>query len=417
MKAEILSIGDELLIGQTINTNASWLGQECSQRGIRVVQVTTISDDKSLIIEAVDAAFKRSDLVLVTGGLGPTKDDITKHTLCEYFNTDLEIHIPTLQRIEAFFASRNRPMLDVNIRQAELPRACTILDNPNGTAAGMWFDHEGKILVSMPGVPYEMKGIMLEQVFPRLTAKYELKALYHKTLLTQGIGESFLAEQIKDWENEVRSKGLGLAYLPSPGTVKLRLTSYEGAEREKEIDDFFRQITESFPNYVYGSEGDSLPKVLGDALRSKKMTIGTVESCTGGALANSLVSIAGSSDYYMGSLLTYSNELKEKLAGVTPDILKVFGAVSAQVVEEMARNGREKLGVDVCVSTSGIAGPDGGTDEKPVGTVWIGIATKDRAVSKCFRFGDNRERNIQMSVLTALNLVRCEILGIIFEKK
>jgi nicotinamide-nucleotide amidase len=269
----------------------------------------------------------------------------------------------------------------------------------------------------MPGVPYEMKGIMLEQVFPRLTAKYELKALYHKTLLTQGIGESFLAEQIKDWENEVRSKGLGLAYLPSPGTVKLRLTSYEGAVREKEIDDFFRQITERFPNYVYGSEGDSLPKVLGDVLRSKKLTIGTVESCTGGALANSLVSIAGSSDYFMGSFLTYSNELKEKLADVTPDNLLEFGAVSAQVVEEMARNGREKLGVDVCVSTSGIAGPDGGTDEKPVGTVWIGIATKDRTVSKCFRFGDNRERNIQMSVLTALNLVRCEILGIIFEKK
>jgi len=417
MRAEILSIGDELLIGQTINTNASWLGQECSKLGIRIVHVTTISDEKQLIKDAVDEAFKRADLVLVTGGLGPTKDDITKYTLCEYFDSELEIHIPTLQRIEAFFSKRNRPMLEVNIRQAELPRKCTILENVNGTAAGMWFEKDGKILISMPGVPYEMKGIMMEQAFPRLKQKFALKALYHRTLMTQGIGESFLADQLQDWENEVREKGLGLAYLPSPGMVKLRLTSYEGESRAEEIDAYFKLLEERFPNYVYGKEDELIQLVLGRLLREKKMTIGTVESCTGGSLAQTLVSVAGASDYFQGSFLTYTNELKNRLVDVSKHDLDTVGAVSKEVVEQMAKNGREKLGVDICISTSGVAGPDGGTEELPVGTIWIGIATKDKVIAKKFQFGDHRERNIQMTVLTALNLVRCEILGILIEKK
>jgi nicotinamide-nucleotide amidase len=417
MRAEILSIGDELLIGQTINTNASWLGQECSKLGIRIVHVTTISDEKQLIKDAVDEAFKRADLVLVTGGLGPTKDDITKYTLCEYFDSELEIHIPTLQRIEAFFSKRNRPMLDVNIRQAELPKKCTILENVNGTAAGMWFEKNGKILISMPGVPYEMKGIMMEQAFPRLQEKFALKALYHRTLMTQGIGESFLADQVQDWENEVREKGLGLAYLPSPGMVKLRLTSYEGESRAEEIDAYFKQLEERFPNYVYGKEDETIQLVLGRLLSEKKMTIGTVESCTGGSLAQTMVSVAGASDYFQGSFLTYTNELKNRLVDVSKHDLDTVGAVSREVVEQMAKNGREKLGVDICISTSGVAGPDGGTEELPVGTIWIGIATKDKVSAKKFQFGDHRERNIQMTVLTALNLVRCEILGILIEKK
>ena len=393
------------------------MGQECSKLGIRIVHVTTISDEKQLIKDAVDEAFKRADLVLVTGGLGPTKDDITKYTLCEYFDSELEIHIPTLQRIEAFFSKRNRPMLEVNIRQAELPRKCTILENVNGTAAGMWFEKDGKILISMPGVPYEMKGIMMEQAFPRLKQKFALKALYHRTLMTQGIGESFLADQLQDWENEVREKGLGLAYLPSPGMVKLRLTSYEGESRAEEIDAYFKLLEERFPNYVYGKEDELIQLVLGRLLREKKMTIGTVESCTGGSLAQTLVSVAGASDYFQGSFLTYTNELKNRLVDVSKHDLDTVGAVSKEVVEQMAKNGREKLGVDICISTSGVAGPDGGTEELPVGTIWIGIATKDKVIAKKFQFGDHRERNIQMTVLTALNLVRCEILGILIEKK
>jgi nicotinamide-nucleotide amidase len=308
-------------------------------------------------------------------------------------------------------------MLDVNIRQAELPRKCTILENINGTAAGMWFEQNGKILISMPGVPYEMKGIMMDQAFPRLKEKFALKALYHRTLMTQGIGESFLADQIQDWENEVREKGLSLAYLPSPGTVKLRLTSYEGESRAEEIDMYFEQLEKRFPQYIYGREEESLQLVLGRVLRAQNKTIGTVESCTGGALAQAIVSIPGASDYFKGSFLTYTNELKHRIADVSQHDLDTVGAVSKEVVEQMAKNGREKLGVDICISTSGVAGPDGGTDENPVGTIWIGIATADKVVGKRFQFGDHRERNIQMTVLTALNLVRCEILGILIEKK
>lgn len=417
MKAELISIGDELLIGQTVNTNASWLGKECSQRGVRIIQVTTISDDKQLILEAVKQAFERADLVLVTGGLGPTKDDITKHTLCEFFNTTLEMHIPTLHQIEQFFSQRNRPMLDVNIRQAELPKDCEILTNRVGTAAGMWFDYKGKVLISMPGVPYEMKGIMQEEVFPRLDSRYQLKSLFHKTILTQGMGESFLAESIADWEDEVRGAGLSLAYLPAPGMVKLRLTSFEGKQREAEIDTYFSVIKDRFPSLVFGEGEETLPEVIGKILLQKNQTIGTVESCTGGGLAASFVANAGASAYFSGSLLTYTNALKQQVGKVSEETLKQFGAVSSETAEEMARNGREILGVDMCVSTTGVLGPDGGTTENPVGTVWIGVATKDRTLSKRFQYGDNRERNSQMAILSALNLARCELLELIFEKK
>jgi nicotinamide-nucleotide amidase len=417
MKAEILSIGDELLIGQTINTNASWIGVECSLRGIRIVKVTTIQDDKLAILKAVYEAMSFADVVFVTGGLGPTKDDITKHTLCEYFDTKLEIHPPTLRQIEHFFTSRNRPMLESNIRQAELPADCTILENKYGTAAGMWFEKEGKVLISMPGVPYEMKGIMTEQVFPRLIERYELKDLYHYTIQTQGIGESFLADKIQDWENRVRDLGFGLAYLPSPGMVKLRITSYEGESRKKEIQDLFEELRIRFPQFIFGDQDDNLPSVVGRLLKSVQKSVGTVESCSGGALAHSLVTIPGSSDYFMGSFLTYSNALKMQLADVNEADIKKYGAVSSQVVEQMAVNGKNKLGVDYCIATSGIAGPDGGSEEKPVGTIWVAIAFDNQAVSKMFQFGDNRERNIQMTVLSALNFLRCTILNISSEKK
>jgi len=417
MRAELLSIGDELLIGQTINTNASWLGKELSSRGMRIVQVTTISDDADIIKTSIDQAFERCDILIVTGGLGPTKDDITKHTLCDYFNTSLEIHIPTLQRIEAFFTKRNRPMLDVNIRQAELPRACEILENTNGTAAGMWFERDGKILISMPGVPYEMKGIINEQVFPRLLERFVLKSIYHHTISLQGIGESFLAERISDWENKVRGLGLGLAYLPSPGIVKLRLTSYEGAQREVEIFTLFKELEDKMPEYVFAHGEIILAEKIGEICRSNKLTIGTVESCTGGALAASFVSIPGSSDYFLGGFLTYSNELKMKLADVELASLESVGAVSQEVAEQMSNAGLNKLGVDYCISTTGIAGPEGGTDLKPVGSVWISISSRTQTISKFYTFGDNRERNIQMTVLSAMNMLRCMILKINIEKK
>jgi nicotinamide-nucleotide amidase len=263
MKAELISIGDELLIGQTINTNASWLGQLFSANGISVHRVIAISDDQDEIKRTVREAMANCELVIVTGGLGPTKDDITKHTLCDLFNTTLEIHIPTLQKIEDFFSKRNRPMLESNIRQAELPVGCTILTNDYGTAAGMWFEHHGSIVISLPGVPYEMKGIINEQVMPRLRERFALKSIYHQTILTQGLGESFLAERIAEWENRVRALGFGLAYLPSPGMVKLRITSPNGVEDKPVIDAFFDEIYNELPHYVYGVESQTLSEVIG----------------------------------------------------------------------------------------------------------------------------------------------------------
>lgn len=409
MNIEILAIGDELLIGQTINTNASWLGQELSKIGARVTRSLVIADDKNRILQALDECYPDTTCVIITGGLGPTKDDITKHTLCEYFDTKLELHQPTLAKIEAYFASRNRPMLESNIQQAALPVDAEILSNNYGTAAGMMFEKNGRFCVSLPGVPYEMKGIVTEELIPRLIQRFQLKAMYHYTALTQGIGESFLAEQISDWEDRIRERGFGLAYLPSPGIVKLRITSFEGKEDQAEIMVFFEELATRLPEAVFGYENDSLPDVIGKLLKDDRKTIGTVESLTSGLLAQQITSISGASDYFMGSLLTYSNDLKHRICGVSVDSLLSEGAVSEKVAKEMAENGAKKLGVDVCISTTGIAGPKGGTIDKPVGLVWVGLCISGKTSARKFQFGDNRERNIQMTVLSALNWLRFEL--------
>jgi nicotinamide-nucleotide amidase len=409
MNVELLSIGDELLIGQTVNTNASWIGQEMSLIGARIIRTTVISDTTDAIINALEAIDEKTDCIIITGGLGPTKDDITKHTLCSFFNTSLEVHLPTLKKIEDYFLKRNRPMLETNIQQAELPLNCVILNNSYGTASGMWFEEKGKIFISLPGVPYEMKGIITEEVIPRLKEKFTLNSIYHKTALTQGIGESFLAEKIDAWENSLHARNLNLAYLPSPGIVKLRITSYRGEQDKETIDSYFDELKKLIPESIFGFENDSLPKVIGRLLLEKKLSIGTVESCSSGLLASQICSVSGASDYYMGSLLTYSNELKNKLADVSQETLQKYGAVSEEVVKEMAIGGRKKLGVDCCISTSGIAGPTGGTAEKPIGLVWIAIALPTKTLVRKFQFGDNRERTIQMTVSSALNYLRYEL--------
>ncbi len=412
MKAEIISIGDELLIGQTINTNASWLGQELSLVGIPVKKCLTISDDEDSILQAIEEGVATADLVIITGGLGPTKDDITKHTLCKFFNTSLEINDKVLKNVQDFFTARGRKMLDVNIQQAALPINCTILENTRGTASGMWFEHNGVIVISLPGVPFEMKGIMKDEVFPRLKSIFTGDSIYHKTILLQGIGESYLADRMKDWEQSIHDQGFGLAYLPSVGALKLRITSPNGESDDEKIETYFTQLTSELPQHVFGRGEETLSSVVGNLLINQNKTIGTVESCTGGAIAEALTSVAGSSAYYHGSLLTYSNSLKEKLAEVRMGDIQNFGAVSEEVVIQMAANGRKKLGVDICISTSGVAGPDGGTNDKPVGTVWVGISTEKQTIGVKFLFGDNRERNILMTVLSSLNLVRCSLLGI-----
>lgn len=406
MKVEILAIGDELLIGQTINTNAAWLGQEMALRGYQVQRSIAVEDKPEAIVHALDHILPSTNCVIITGGLGPTKDDLTKYTLATYFESPLEIHQATLNQIEAFFASRNRPMLEVNIQQAALPTKAKILTNRLGTAAGMWFEQHEVIFISLPGVPYEMKTIMTEEAFPLLAKKFQGQTLYHRTLHTQGIGESFLAEKIADWEDRVRNAGLGLAYLPSPGLVKLRLSSYTGKENQELIDQFFRELELRIPTHVFGYDDSSLERALGAELLVKKATIGTVESCTAGLLAQHIASVSGASAYYQGALLTYSNDLKVKIAQVNAQTLEKYGAVSEQVALEMAANGRRILGVDYCLSTTGVAGPTGGTPEKPVGLVWVGLSGPSGTIAKRFQFGDERQRNLEMTVLGAMNWLR-----------
>lgn len=410
MKVELISIGDELLIGQTINTNAAWLGQTLTLFGGRIIKTSTISDQDSEITSALDAISEEIDCVIITGGLGPTKDDITKHTLAAYYGLKLAMHYETLAHIENYFEKRKRPMLEVNRQQAMLPKGCIVLPNQNGTAAGMWIEHNNQIFISLPGVPYEMKRIVEEELLPLLSTRFTISSHYHKTAHTQGVGESFLAIKIKTWEDALRKDELQLAYLPSPGYVKLRINSFKGNQDKAKIDRYFEQLEELIPEALFGYEGDTLVSVIAKSLLEQKLSIGTVESCTAGLLAQQLSSLSGASDYFEGSILSYSNELKIKLGNVDEKLIIENGAVSEEVARSMAEEGRKILGVDICISTTGIAGPTGGTTEKPVGLIWIAIATKDKTLVKSFHFGDNRDRNQQMMVATALNFLRFDVL-------
>jgi len=413
MQVDIITIGDEILIGQTIDTNSAWLGHKMNELGFSIRQITSISDNKNAIESTVENSLKHADLVFVTGGLGPTKDDITKSVLTEYFQDELVLYPHIADEIEAYFTSVGKPFLEVNKQQAMLPKKAIIIRNDAGTASGMWFKKEEKHLISMPGVPYEMKGI-IERIIPHLKDEFNLGDFYHKTIQLQGIGESSLADQISDIEKQLESEHISIAYLPSIGIVKIRLTGT--AQQADLIADHLETIKQRFPANYFGADDLSLQAALGELLKDRKMTIGTVESCTGGAIAQRIVSTAGSSAYYEGSIVSYSYDLKEQLVAVNHDDLWNHGAVSQTVVEQMAQGGLKQLGVDICISTSGIAGPDGGTEDKPVGTVWVGIATKDRVYSKKFQFKHNRERNIESTVVYGLNFVRRVILGFEDEK-
>lgn len=413
MRAEIISIGDELLIGQTINTNAGWMGEQLNSIGIDVIRVLTISDKKEDILNAIKEAENRSEIVLITGGLGPTKDDITKHTLCEYFGTRLVRNQQVLARIEAFFTQRGRTMLEVNRQQADLPESCTVLDNLLGTASGMWFDKNGKVVISLPGVPYEMKHLMEEQVIPKLKQTYALPFIVHRTILTQGIGESFLAERIAAWENELRKEDLSLAYLPSPGIVKLRITAKgENETKLRERVQYFEQkLLPQIEDVHFGFEKDKLEEIVGKLLLERKATLATAESCTGGFIAHRITSVSGSSDYFLGSVISYANAVKISQLSVSESDLIHHGAVSEPVVIQMVKGVIEKMGCDYAISVSGVAGPNGGTEEKPVGMVWIAVGNKDRVYARKFYFEKDRDRNILRSSLSALMLLRKFLLG------
>lgn len=413
MIAEIISIGDELLIGQVVNTNASSMANLLNLHGIKVYQVTAISDSKEHIMSALEAATKRADIILITGGLGPTKDDITKATLCEYFNVKLRFDAEAFKDVEHVFKIRGREVTEINRKQAEVPENCIALRNKNGTAPGMWFDEKGKVYVSMPGVPYEMMGIMTDDVIPRLEKKFKMPVIMHKTVLTQGIGESMLAEKIEAWEDSLAADNIKLAYLPSPGMVRLRLsTSGKDAALLKQTIE--RKVKELIPlaeSYIYGYDDDTLEGIVGKLLLQKGKTLGMAESCTGGYISHLITSVPGSSEYFKGSVISYANEIKMKMLGVKPETLEQHGAVSQQTIEEMVAGAAQQLNTDYSIAVSGIAGPGGGTPDKPVGTVWIAIKTPTKLFSKRFQFGDNRERNIRVTAITALNLLRKEILA------
>lgn len=418
MKVILISIGDELLLGQTVNTNASWLGTELGLIGAEVIKNIVIRDKKEDITTTLDYCFSNNvNAIIITGGLGPTKDDITKHTLAEYFDSELIENQEVLKHVQSIFERYNRPMLEVNKLQAMVPEAAIILNNINGTAPGMCFEKDGVSVISLPGVPYEMKGIMKDEGFDYLSARFQLKSLYFQTIHTQGIGESYLAERIADIEDLLREEGFSLAYLPSPGQVRLRISSEDTVEKRQRIEDFLKLIEDRLPAYCFSRNGESLPEVIGRVLLEKKKWLGSVESCTSGGLAKAITSVPGSSSWYKGTIVTYSNELKANKVNVDPLLLKSVGAVSKEVVELMAENGRKELGVDYCLSTSGIAGPDGGSNEKPVGTVWIGLSAQGNVSSKKFQFGTDRGRNIEISILTALNILRCNLMNIQIDEK
>ncbi len=419
MKAEIITIGDEILIGQTIDTNSAWLGEQLHLIGVKLNRIVTISDTPEAIRESIDDSFSRADLILMTGGLGPTQDDVTKETLAEFFGTTLERNQEVLDEIDSYFASKGLQMLESNQKQADLPKDAKILRNTRGTAMGMWFEKNGKVLISMPGVPYEMKGIMRDHGLRMLQDFFPTKTILHQTIQTQGIGESFLAEIISDWETALRNDGVSLAYLPSPGLVKLRLTAYAENGNKEAVEEkmahYISELERRIPQYIFGREKDTVAKAIQDLFQSRGFTLAAAESCTGGLIAHEITSIPGSSVHFLGSMVTYSNQAKMTILGVKKETLDNYGAVSEQVVREMAEGVRQKLRSDYAIATSGVAGPDGGSEEKPVGTVWVSIAGPKKTLAKRLNLGKSRDRNIRISMLTVLNWLRQEIISGTFE--
>lgn len=409
MNVEIINIGDELLIGQVVNTNASWIAEQLNLAGFPVKKITSIADNETEIAKSIGHAFKESSIILMTGGLGPTKDDITKTTLVGYFNTTLKLDNKAKEMISGFFLKRGLELSETNYQQALVPEDCTVIYNYNGTASGMWFERDGKVLVSLPGVPFEMKAMVSDQVIPMLQKKFSSKTIIHRTILTTGIGESFLADIISQWEDEL-PYFIKLAYLPSPGMVRLRLSAFSDSDSNSIIEEEIDKLQQLIPDYIFGYEHDTLEGVVGKLLQERGKTLSIAESCTGGNISHLITSIAGSSAYFKGGFVAYSNEMKMNQLGVSEHTLNNFGAVSLETVKEMAESTRQILQTDYSLAISGIAGPSGETKDKPLGTTWIAIASEKETLCKQFLFGDNRPRNISRSSYAALNLLRLQIL-------
>lgn len=412
VNASIITIGDELLIGQTVDTNSAWMAKELNNIGIWVHRRVAVGDSRNDIYRALDDESRYSDIIFLTGGLGPTADDITKPLLCDYFGGKMVVNERVLQHVKEIFSKLNRPLLESNLRQAEVPDVCSVLFNSRGTAPGMLFRKKGKLFFSLPGVPYEMKGLMSESVIPLLQSELNLPAIFHKTVFTAGQGESFIAEQLKEFEASL-PPNIKLAYLPAYGMVRLRLTA-RGIDKNKteaDLQYFFSRLKDQVKDILVADEDIGLETVIGNLLLAKHKTVGTAESCTGGYIAHLITSIPGSSAYYKGTVVSYANEVKEHLLGVPADILKTAGAVSQDTVTYMAHGILEKLQVDFALATSGIMGPEGGTPEKPVGTVWIAVANKEKVETQKLFFRFDRKKNIELTAQAALNILRKFILA------
>jgi nicotinamide-nucleotide amidase len=407
MQAEIITIGDEILIGQIVDSNSAWMATELNKIGIKVKQITSVSDDALHILEALKNAENRVDIIIMTGGLGPTKDDITKKTLAIYFESkEMVLHQPTLDIVTDIFAKYKAPLLEVNIQQAMVPNNSEVLLNQQGTAPGMLFRKDKKIFISMPGVPYEMMNLMSSTVLPLIKQEFKLPAVYHQTILTAGVGESFLAEKIKDIEESLPSH-IKLAYLPKLGSVRLRLSTTEHASDEikKEVLAYVDKIIERIPDVWIAKEDIPIEKVVLNLMQANNLTLSVAESCTGGAISQMITQHPGCSKVFAGGGIVYSYELKSKLLGVKPETLAQFGAVSEETIREMVSGALLNFETDYAVAVSGIAGPDGGMPDKPVGTVWIAVANKNKVVAKRYNFGNKRAQNIERSAMAALNLL------------
>jgi nicotinamide-nucleotide amidase len=407
MKAEIITIGDEILIGQIVDTNSAWISEQLNLLGIEVYQITSVHDDHDHILKALANAASRTDLVLITGGLGPTKDDITKKALCDYFECGMVVNEEVLQQVTSILSKRNIRINQLNQDQALVPEKCTVLPNAVGTAPGMWFEKNKVIFVSMPGVPFEMEYLMKKEILPRLQKNGQVQSIYHQTVLVHGLPESILAELIETWELALPSF-LKLAYLPSPFMVRLRLSAY-GTDPTLLKEETARQIEklkELIPKNIFGYNDDTLAGVTGKLLVEVKATLGVAESCTGGYIAHLFTSNPGSSAYFKGGVVSYANEIKSSVLGVKPETLAAHGAVSKEVALEMVKGAKNVLQTDYAIATTGIAGPDGGSAEKPVGTIWIAVAGKHNIWAECYNFANNRDRNIIRSAQTAIHMLR-----------
>lgn len=412
VRAEIITIGDEILYGQILDTNTQWISLELDKIGIKTVRKSSVGDQRDEIVQILQEAQKRADIVFITGGLGPTKDDLTKKILADFFNCPLAYHPDALQDVTDFFAKRGRELSDINRDQALLPTKCTFIPNKQGTAPAMWFNEQETIWVSMPGVPFEMKAIMETEVLPRITTHFKLPVIVHQIRKVVGIGESYLSDLIQDWELQLPSH-LKLAYLPSLGIVKLRLTGFgqDKTQLHADIDVEFEKVMPLIKGYVFGREKDELASVVGQLLVDQQATLAVAESCTGGYLAHQFTQHAGSSAYFQGGIISYANDVKVKQLGVSQAILDSDGAVSDSCVMAMAAGARKHLGTTYALATSGIAGPDGGTEEKPVGTIWIALAHPNGVIARKLTQGGTRIQNIHLSSLTAINLLRRYLLN------